>query len=169
MKGYMLTKERVEELLSYDPETGLFTWKLIEGRGHRELAGKIAGCLAPSGYIMLGIDKKLYRAHRVVFLLETGSFPEKHVDHIDGDKKNNCRSNLRVVTQQENAFNAKPHKGSVTGVKGTYWDKSRNLFVSQIYLNGKHTHLGRFATLEEAALVSKNARIKHHGIYARHK
>lgn len=164
----MITKERVDELLSYDQNTGFFTWKLVEGRGHRELAGKIAGCLAPNGYIMLGIDKKLYRAHRVVFLLEDGVFPEKYVDHIDGDKKNNQRVNLRIVTQQENAFNAKPHKDSKTGIKGVYWDKSRSLFVSQIYLNGKHTHLGRFTSLEEAAIVARDARIKHHGIYARH-
>lgn len=164
----MITKERVEELLHYDPETGYFFWKKLEGRGHRELGGKVAGCLAPNGYIMLGIDRKLYRAHRVVFLLENGEFPKQYVDHIDGDKKNNKRDNLRLVTQQQNAYNAKPHKDSVTKVKGVYWDKERELYVAQIWLNGKHIHLGRYETLEEASVVAKNSRIENHGVYARH-
>lgn len=162
----MLTRERVEELMTYDPESGLFRWKKVEGRGHRELEGKIAGCLAPNGYIMLGIDKKLYRAHRVVFLLENGEFPKEKVDHIDGVGHNNKRTNLRKATQQENCFNTKPHKDSKTGVKGVSWSDAKQRFIVKIQANRKELYVGCFDNIEEAGEAAKQARIKHHGEYA---
>ncbi len=162
----MLTKERVEQLMSYNPMTGLFTWKRIEGRGHRELEGKVAGCLAPSGYIMLCIDRKLYRAHRVVFLLENGEFPKQPVDHINTIKNDNRRENLRLVTKQQNAFNSKPHSDSKTGIKGVYWSSEKLKYKAQLYINGKHTHLGYFNTIEEASKVVQAKQEEYHGIFS---
>ena len=89
--------ERVKELLTYDAETGEFTWNVSRGP-------KPAG--SPAGqrwvdYVRIKIDGKSYQAHRVAWLLLTGTDPgDMVVDHIDCDKQNNRAANLRLVKHQ---------------------------------------------------------------------
>ena len=91
----MLEALRLRELLSYDPDTGLFRWS--KNKGSKD-AGELAGCVSPKGYILIGIDGCLYLAHRLAWLYVHGEFPEKDIDHRDQDKSNNRICNLRLAT-----------------------------------------------------------------------
>lgn len=109
-----LTQKRVKELLDYDPETGLLTWKVDRGR---QDAGSIAGC-SYNAYKVVGIDGKVYKQHRIIWLLIYGYFPEHDIDHISKDKHDNRLCNLREATRSCNLRNATLARNSSTGVKG---------------------------------------------------
>lgn len=162
----MLTKEYVESLLSYDPDSGVFIWKR-GNTNHFHHHGKIAGRVNRAGRIQIKIDGKMYSAHRLVFLIEDGTFPELDVDHIDGNPLNNTRSNLRLVTKQQNSYNTKVSKNNKLGVKGVSLTKN-NKFLVMLSINGIQEYLGTYQTLEEAASIMESNRNKHHGVYARH-
>ena len=100
---------------------------------------------------------------RVLIYLSTGSWPEE-VDHIDGDTHNDSIDNLRPCKRKENAKNRRVYKNSKTGCKGVY--KSGDRFLSQIQVDGKRIHLGRFESIKEAADAYDSAAIKHHGDFA---
>jgi len=79
--------------------------------------------------------------------------PPKHldIDHIDGNRLNNQRSNLRVVTRQQNLWNNRVRSDSRTGFKGvSYHPTKRRKYRTIITLNGKRIPLGYYMTPEEA-------------------
>lgn len=90
------------------------------------------------------------------------------IDHVNRNKLDNRRSNLRICKQSGNAQN----KTSTSGYKGVHFSKhnSKNstgkVWVAQITSNYKTTHLGTFRTPEEAAKVYNQAAIELHGEYA---
>lgn len=140
----MLTADRARELLTYDPETGVFAWRVSRPGA---ASGTVAGTRTGQGYIQLSIDGKRYRANRVAWLMTTGEWPEGVVDHRDGDRSNNRWANLRDTTQTVNAQNRRRSRGSL-GLLGV--TRSRGRFQAQIKAEGRHLHLGRFDTAEEA-------------------
>jgi hypothetical protein len=71
-----ITAERLRELLHYNPETGIFTWR-VKRRGPVK-AGDVAGRIhADYGYVIIGLDGREYRANRLAFLCMEGKFPEQ--------------------------------------------------------------------------------------------
>lgn len=160
------TAERVGELLSYDPETGLMRWVVDRRSGPNGCrvnarAGDVAGSLGSSGrYWCVSIDYKNCPVHQLVFLLETGAWPDGEIDHINGDTKDNRRTNLRKVDRQTNSENLRrPMKSSSSGFLGV--SRKRSKFHARIISKGKYYHLGSFQTAEEAhaAYVSAKARL----------
>lgn len=155
-----LNSTRLKELLQYNHDTGVFTW--IDNRGTRFKAGSEAGCLTSHGYVQIRIDAKSYAAHRLVWLYMYGSFPDCSIDHIDGDKTNNARANLRLATQAENCQNLKKSRGS-SGYLGVTKDSQRsNRWKASIKLHGKTTHLGWYKTPQEAHQAYVEAKRKMH-------
>ena len=73
------------------------------------------------------------------------------VDHINGDKLDNQRHNLRIATTAQNNYNTKKTENRSSQFKGVVWDKSRNKWKAQIKLNGVNKALGRFDSEEDAA------------------
>lgn len=143
-----LSRDRLCELLEYDPETGLFRW--LESRG-RVSAGHIAGSLKnDSGYIFIRVDEEMYRAHRLVWLYVHGRFPPEDMDHINGDRADNRLSNLREATRSQNLANSKKRVTAMGIYKGAHFDKRRNKWSSRFAENGKLRFLGYFETPEEA-------------------
>lgn len=110
-------KSAVADELDYDPETGVFTWK-VSGRGRFKRAGAVAGCLSPVGYIHLCIGGRQYLAHRLAWIAYHGTEPPDIIDHIDRNKSNNAIANLRDGTGGINEMNAKPPKDSPFGISG---------------------------------------------------
>lgn len=155
----MLTQARLQELLSYDPETGVFAWKKRTGRCS---AGAIAGCQDDRGYVVLSIDGKRYYAHRLAWLYSTGQFPSKNIDHINGEKFDNRIKNLRDVNTQTNLQNLKKAMvtNKSTGILGVR--KLRGKFLAQITIEGKETHLGTFNSVEDAHAVYLQAKRRFH-------
>jgi hypothetical protein len=77
------------------------------------------------------------------------------IDHIDGNGLNNCKSNLRIVTQRQNLQNRHTTKSSQYA--GVYWKKDAKKWIAKMYINKKHKYIGSFDTEEEAhkAYLSK--------------
>ena len=159
-----LTKERVDELLSYDPETGVLTWRVNRGRVR---VGAEAGCPDGSGRRLIGIDGRLYKAHRIAWLITHGEFPPEEIDHIDGRPSNNRISNLRAVTSRENGRNLARSRNNVSGITGVYWCKKREKWVAQICIDSKTRHLGRFDSFDDAVAARKLAEALH-GFHPNH-
>lgn len=144
----MLTAERVRHLFTYDEDLGVLVRNFKRGKA---LAGSHSTCTDREGYLVVGIDSKLYRAHRVIWLYKTGYWPKNDIDHIDRDKANNRFSNLRDVTRAENKQNQVAKKGSKSGVKGVSWDDKRKHWSAEITVNGKRFHLCWTTNKDEAA------------------
>ena len=114
-----LTQSRLKELLHYNPNTGIFTW--LKKRRYW-IVGRKAGHLNVFGYISIRVDGKLYQAHRLAILYTDGYFPETGVDHIDRNKQNNKRANLREAGKQCNARNSGVCNRNTSGITGGLLD-----------------------------------------------
>lgn len=158
----MLTVERLKSLLSYNPDTGLFVWR-VKRRGPAA-AGMVAGTPHSNGYVSIKIDGRRYFAHRLAWLYMNGCWPPEQIDHIDLDKTNNVFSNLRAATPRQNSVNT-PARRSQSGLKGTiFW---RGKYAARIKVGSRTIHLGTFATPEEAHAAYAVAAKMHFGEYAR--
>ena len=144
------TSERLKQLLVYDPNTGLFHWR-VNRRG-RARAGDEAGTLVPTGYVSIEIDQKSVRAHRLAWLYVYGKMPPagRDLDHINPDRADNRIANLRLATRPQNLHNAKLHARNKTGVTGVQWIQKHSRWRAFIQINGKQTYLGSFLTKQEA-------------------
>jgi hypothetical protein len=131
----------------------------------RKIKGKKAGC-PNKGYVMVGLNGKLYSAHRIIFFMHKGFCPQ-FIDHIDGNRSNNKIENLRPATINENARNSKKPSHNTSGYKGVCWDKNRNKWMAHITINNKFKSLGRFDEIESARLAYANAAKKYFGEFAR--
>jgi hypothetical protein len=160
----MLTQKILKELLHYFPDTGDFTWLATRGKAR---VGAKAGYLSKAGYIQLGVNGKLYFAHRLAFLYMTGEFPELEVDHIDHCPSNNAWSNLREVSHQENGRNQSISKSNKSGYNGVYWCVRSKKWHTQIAIDGKTVHLGYHAELENAVIARDAANIEY-GFHENH-
>jgi len=143
-----LTVERLRELLHYDRETGVFTWRVDRQRARK---GDVAGTICPMyGYRLIGIDYKHYRANRLAWLYVTGIWPEHLVDHKDRNRANDAWLNLRQASVKQNNENRAVGGSSLSGRPGVSWQPARNRWCAHITNNGVTKNLGRFKTLEEA-------------------
>jgi hypothetical protein len=143
----MLTQERLKELISYDPETGLFSRKINTGKSRY---GDSFGNLDSKGYLRGCIDWKEYRLHRLAFLYMTGNLPKGQVDHINRNRTDNRWVNLREVTQSENNRNSPIKSNNKSGIIGVDFRKDFNKWRASATLNGKHIHLGLFSEKADA-------------------
>ena len=78
-------------------------------------------------------------------------------DHRNRDKLDNRRENLRAVTPLINYRNRGVRADNKSGIRGVTWDSKNNLWLTEIVDKGERIFLGRFASLEEAKLVRKEA------------
>lgn len=157
--------QRVQELLAYDPATGKLYWRQPVARWIQ--AGDEAGTRVKHA-IDVTIDRKTYRAHRIIWMLQTGKDPGLSIiDHVDGNFYNNVFSNLRLATSRQNQCNQKKRCDNTSGLKGVSWCKERNRWQSGIQINGKRIALGRFDTKEEAYAAYCEAARRLHGEFAR--
>jgi len=143
-----LTQERLKELLHYEPETGIFYWKQIQGKNKKKV-GDVAGTPL-NGYITIGIGGTIYLSHRLAWLYIHGYFTENQIDHINRNRADNRICNLREVSRSCNRRNSGNPKNNVSGVKGVCWHKQSNLWRSRITHQGKKYNLGLYVLFDEA-------------------
>ena len=158
-----LTAERLRELLSYDHETGIFSWKVRrQGASHNVPAGYFE---RSDGYWRIKVDGVLYSAHRLAFLIQVGEWPTCEVDHINGNRVDNRWDNLRLATSSQNKHNGKIHRDNKAGLKGIH--ARRGGWRATIKHDGKNHHLGDFASKEAAHAAYLAAANNLHGEFAR--
>ena len=119
------------------------------------------------GYYRVGIQKKAYKLHRVIFLWHHGYVPSE-VDHIDGNKANNHIENLRSADTKVNKYNAGRRINNKSGCKNVSWDKNNRKWVVRLRINLTKRYFGSFNDLELADLVATEARNKYHKEFANH-
>lgn len=160
----ILTQKYLREILHYDADTGVFTWR-ISRAGVR--ANRVAGWREKK-YIRVEISGKTYGAHRLAWLYVYGEWPDGEIDFINGDGADIRIINLRKATHAENAWNAKKSKSNTSGVKGVNWHKQSQKWRARCLVNGKRYSLGCFTSLAEAEQVVREFREKNHGVFANH-
>ncbi len=156
---HMLTQSRLKELLHYNPETGLFTWIKRTGSAR---AGRVAGIVNHYGYIHIKVDRKSYYAQRIVWLYVHGEFPDKDIDHINRDKKDNRLENLRLATRGENIMNRGIQKNNKSGYRGVHQCKVSKKWIAATRIDNKQTAIGRFDNKEDAFEAYKKVVTKKH-------
>ena len=107
--------------------------------------------------------RKLLLMHREIMAPPKGMV----VDHIDGNRANNRRINLRICTLAENNRNAAPSRNSTSRFKGVHWDKKSGRWVAAIYHNGRQMYLGSFDDEIEAAKAYDRKAREFFGEFAR--
>ncbi len=169
----------LKSLLSYNPETGVFT--RIGKLGCKGVIGEEVGCYVKSYntdtyYVVIGLDGSHYQAHRLAWLYMYDELPY-HVDHINGIGTDNRLCNLRAATKSQNAMNSRTRSDNTSGIKGVTWE-SRATFTgyqARIVLNGvnktKRFSISKFNNSKEQALQAatnwiNELRINLHGEFA---
>ncbi len=150
MAAAILTQARLRELLDYNPETGVFTWR-VSRRGHRK-AGDEAGYLQRNGYVKITLDQRRVMAHRLAWLYAHGVWPLQQIDHINGDPSDNRLANLRDVAPQTNSENERKARRRKNGgtLLGAHWSTTWKRWKSSIISSGKSLHIGWFDTEQQA-------------------
>lgn len=159
-----LTAEQVRAVLHYSPETGVLTWRVDTGTAK---ALDTAGVVGDHGYVLVGLRRRVYRAHRLAWLWVHGRWPTGSLDHVDGDRQNNRLSNLREATHTQNLQNSKRAREMASGLKGAYPTANGQTWTSRIRHNGRSVYLGCFSTPEAAHAAYRAAAERLFGEFAR--
>lgn len=158
----MLTHARLLELLHYDAETGVFTWKV---RRQRIAAGTVAGTPDSHGARQIKIDRVLHLAHRLAWFYVKGSWPVE-IDHENRNKDDNRWSNLRHCTHSQNCFNKAMISTNTNGAKGVTLVKKTGMWNAWFMNDAKRQHIGNFVEIADAVEARRLAVEKHYGEFA---
>lgn len=126
-------------------------------------------CIQGDGYAVRkprksdGAGEKQIRMHRVI----AGTPVGMTTDHINGDKLDNRKSNLRMATSAENQHNVQKRKDNISGFKGVSFSRRNGKWRATIAVNGVRHSLGLFSSPEDAAKSYNSSAIKYHGEFAR--
>lgn len=156
----MITQQQLKEHLSYDQNTGIFISEKTYGQ---PIKGKQLGTLHSTGYIVIRINDKLYKAHRLAWLYIYGEFPAC-LDHINRVRSDNRIANLRSICQKQNTQNSGLSKSNRSGLKGVGWCAKLSKWRAKIMFNRKTIHLGYFADKNDAHIAYCKAAKKYHSI-----
>lgn len=133
-------------------------WKVSRGKNRK---GNIAGTLKPDGYYVVQLRGINYLVHRLLYQIYHNIeklSPDVIVDHVDGNRKNNNISNLRLANKSENGCNrARAQKNNTLGYKNII-DQKVSYQVS-ISKKGHKRYRKSFPTLE-LALLDRDIKLK---------
>lgn len=169
-----ITESAFLSALSYDPDTGWFTWKIsIPGRWKIK-AGDRAGTSLKGKcgkrYRRLHYKGEHVSEHRMAFLFMEGRMPaeSEEVDHENGDGEDNRWLNIVISTRKKNSKNLRKRADNSSGVTGVSWCSDRNKWMAHIHVDGMMKNLGRLDDFNKAVEIRKNAEVsfefhKNHG------
>ena len=162
-----LTIEEVHSLFYADYDKGLLFWKPrpiemfktkrsftiwnVRFANKEALASRHI-----DGYKHGQIHGKPYLAHRILFAMKNGYWPE-YIDHINGIRNDNRIENLRSVNMQQNACNTKISNKNTSGCVGVSWNSRDKRWTAYINANTKRKALGNFVNLDDAVNCRKEA------------
>jgi len=144
----MLNQKRLREILTYDPDTGIFTFAKDKRKG------KIAGTAHdPRGFQKVQIDNERHLLHRLAWLWMTGTMPRWSVEHVNGDRSDNRWENLREGNRPQKTAHRAPWR-EPTSTPGVWQVGDR--FEAMVEVDGVMMNLGTFETQQAAgAAIAK--------------
>lgn len=155
-----LTITRANALASFEYRDGNLYWRVAVGAAR---PGDVVGSLC-QGHRKFTWRQRTHYAHRVIWLMHHGVWPEHQIDHINGKRDDNRIENLRPATNTENARSMNVVR-SRTGFKGV--TVGGRAFVASIMVNRQRVHLGCFDDPADAARRYDSAAREHFGEFAR--
>jgi hypothetical protein len=158
-------KEQIKEAVSYDPTTGVLTWRVrplshfknksYQLRWNARFAGKPAfDAPHTKGYRHGVFAGKHYTDHRVAWLIANGDWPREGIDHINRQRDDNRLINLREATQRQNTTNRTKAAGKKSRYVGVSRVKGDGKWFAYVGRRGAYQYLGQFAC-ETAAAVAR--------------
>src|SRR4051812_13717954 len=115
------------------------------------------------GYAVRGDGRRVVRMHRWILAAKPGEI----VDHKNGNRLDNRRQNLRIVTAAENARNDKARIDRVVSAhKGVTWDRRFGIWKAAIKVDGRHFYVTGARSEEEAARLYDALARELHGEFA---
>jgi hypothetical protein len=170
-KKNLPSPEYLRKRLRYEPETGKLFWLYCDEMP-REWQTRYSGheaftTVGGNGYCTGSVNKVTLYAHRVIWVLHSGEWPDGQIDHINGTRTDNRIKNLRVVSNEENSRNSAMSARNTSGVVGVSWSKKRGMWRSEVVVNKATIILGYFNAIEDAAAIRADASRKY-GFSERH-
>jgi len=174
--------EVLNACLRYDRETGYLTWcarepwtfdkdikhpKRFISSWNAKHQGKLAFVTATyDGYWCGRFNGVVYLAHRIIWKMVTSEDP-LHIDHINGNRRDNRLENLRSVHFSDNMKNVAVSVRNTSGVLGVFWHKTNRRWNANIYHGKKLIHLGTFDS-KESAIKARAKAAAEFGYHANH-
>lgn len=174
----------LHELLDMDSSTGTLKWKTrnahhfnaserrtaehIAANWNAHYSGKPAlACADQFGHLMGRIFNKLIYAHRAIFAMTHGRWPEHEIDHINGDPEDNRPCNLRDVPHKDNLRNMKRSRANSSGATGVSFNKRLSKWMAHATVDGAYRHLG-FHDKRSEAIAAREAANSELGFHTNH-
>lgn len=160
----IIDAEEARQVLTYDPDTGVFTWR--EGCHGRVKPGSVAGVTHKTRrYVRVGVKGAVIYGHRLAWIMHYGVEPSGVIDHINGIKDDNRIANLRDVDHATNSQNVRTApKRSKSGLLGAHYKPKLGYYSSKIREGHRVITIGYFKTAEEAhAAYLARKRVIHSG------
>ena len=120
----------------------------------------VSWCISSRGYVIY----QSISMHRSILRLQSND--KVFVDHRNGIKIDNRKSNLRICTKSQNAMNQVLRSDNKSGVTGVRFDKQQKKWAASITINGKRTRLGFYEKIEDAIISRKEAEEKYFGEFS---
>jgi len=171
------TPEQLRQLLRYEPDTGKLFWLPRPestfpapryGRSwNTKYGNREAFATTNKGYKQGVIYKTHYFAHRVAYAIYYGRWPDKTIDHINGDSSDNRIINLRCVSPSVNLRNQKRRSTNTSGHTGVCGCRRSGGWQAYICIAGQRKSLGVYLNIEDA-IAARKAAEEGHGFTERH-
>ena len=152
-----ISHQKLKELITYNPETGMVSWKVSPSRNIK--LGERAGYFCKSKkktYRSITILGERRREHCWAWFYITGSLPINEIDHINGDGTDNRWCNLRHVTSSENRHNQRMLCNNKSGINGVFWSNSKKSWVVTFVIEGKQRTIMQTKDFFEACCTRKS-------------
>lgn len=114
------------------------------------------------------LNTKFHRIVAGLVKIENGIIIENKnelVDHVDGNSRNNKKSNLRICTRSQNAMNYGSPSNNTSGHRGVSWKKDKKKWKAYYSINQRQYHVGYYDTIEEASVAREIAAKKAFGSF----
>lgn len=109
-------------------------------------------CLAGDGYAVSWVDGKLQKLHHLIIGKPTKG---NVADHINRNKLDNRKSNLRLTTQKVNMRNTGMFSTNTSGYRGVTYDKQNKKWIAQAFFDGRLRFGGRYNNIKDAVNARK--------------
>ena len=151
-----VTQGVLHQKFKYDSSAGLLIRRCNSGTAK---AGDVAGTLHSTGYIEVRVFGKLFKAHRLIWMMWFGEWPNGEIDHINGVRNDNRLTNLRDVSTAENMRNKRLYSNGKTGVHGVGFYNGHWTAVIKEMPNTQRC-IGTFDNLFDAVCARRSTELK---------